>query len=324
MIVDCHNHLGVDLFFYLNGYYPYAQDLPALVTEGRRHGIDRWLVFPMLAHLWFDLKAMRSARLEPGGFEAVPYAFENERMLREIYELFADLGRLTLPFAILDPEREPAAQVAVLRGLYRQFPFYGLKIQASMIRANAGALLTTGRCFLDLAAELDLPMLIHTSVAVDDPWSDTGMLLKVAEATPGVRFCLAHSCRFDREYLERVAALPNAWFDCSAHRIHCLGAEKEMSFIAPPARRFPADYRDPTAVLRALADAFPQKLMWGSDSPFQSYVAKTKDVIMSLRSTYAEEAACFHALPERGRALAGRDNLLNFLKLRDDTLRARG
>src|ERR1700722_4132358 len=183
MTIDCHNHLGVDLFFYLNGYYPYAQDLPALVTEGRRHGVDRWLVFPMLAHLWFDLKAMRSGRLERGGFEAVPYAFENERMLREIYELFPDLVRLPLPFAILDPEREPAAQVAALRRLYRQFPFHGLKIQATMIRADAGALLTTGRCFLELAAELDLPMLIHTSVAADDPWSNTAMLLKIAEAT---------------------------------------------------------------------------------------------------------------------------------------------
>jgi hypothetical protein len=28
VLIDCHNHLGVDLFFYLNGYHPYAQDLP--------------------------------------------------------------------------------------------------------------------------------------------------------------------------------------------------------------------------------------------------------------------------------------------------------
>src|SRR5277367_4940630 len=117
MIIDCHNHLGVDLFFYLNGYYPYAQDLPSMVTEGGRHGVDRWIVFPMVANLWFDPKAMRAGKLAPGGFEAVPYAYENERMLREIYELFPDLGRRTLPFAMLDPVREPAAQIAALRAL---------------------------------------------------------------------------------------------------------------------------------------------------------------------------------------------------------------
>src|SRR4051812_21005369 len=132
MVIDCHNHLGVDLFFYLNGYYPYAQDVPTLATEGGRQGVDRWIVFPMLANLWFDLKAMHAGKLEGGGMEAVPYAYENERMMREIYELFPDLGRKMLPVAILDPEREPAAQIKALRALYAQFPFYGLKIQATM------------------------------------------------------------------------------------------------------------------------------------------------------------------------------------------------
>ena len=95
MIIDCHNHLGVDLLFYLNGYFPYCQDVQALVTEGRHCGVDRWVVFPMVCNLSFDLAAMRQAKLSPGGLEKVPYAFENERMLREVYELFPDLGRST-------------------------------------------------------------------------------------------------------------------------------------------------------------------------------------------------------------------------------------
>jgi predicted TIM-barrel fold metal-dependent hydrolase len=295
-----------------------------MVTEGGRHGVDRWIVFPMVANLWFDPKAMRAGKLAPGGFEAVPYAYENERMLREIYELFPDLGRRTLPFAILDPVREPAAQIAALRALYKQFPFFGLKIQATMIQADAGALLTTGRGFLELAEELDLPMLIHTSVGGDDPWSDTGLLLKIAAATPRVRFCLAHSCRFDRVYLDRVAEMPNTWFDCSAHRIHCVGAVQGMKFIAPKDRRFAADYRDPTAVLQALAAAYPTKLMWGSDSPFQSYVAKTQGTLMSLRSTYEEEVDCFKALPPQAQTLSGQDNIIKYLKLKDESILTRG
>src|SRR5688500_2823839 len=110
MLMDAHNHIGADLFFYLNGFYPYAQDLPALVTEGSRHGIDRWVVFPMVANTWFDPAAMRRGQLVAGGPDQVPYAFENERMLREIYEQFPDLGRLTLPFVMFDPMREPSAQ----------------------------------------------------------------------------------------------------------------------------------------------------------------------------------------------------------------------
>jgi predicted TIM-barrel fold metal-dependent hydrolase len=323
MLIDCHNHLGADLYFYLNGFYPYAQGLPALVTEGRRHGIDRWIVFPMVAHTWFDPAAMRRGQLLPGGPDAVPYAFENERMLREVYEQFPDLGRLTLPFAMVDPMREPAAQVARLRALHREFPFYGLKIQATMIQADAGALLTTGRGFLELAEELNLPFLIHSSVAGDDPWSEVGMLLRIVEAAPRVRFVLAHSCRFDRPSLERIAELPNAWFDCSAHRIHCLGAARDLPFVAARDRRVPADYNDPAAVLRTLAETYPDKLIWGSDTPFESFVARENGTLISLRSTYEEEIACVRALPEKLQAAITHTNTLAWLQLKDENLLTR-
>jgi predicted TIM-barrel fold metal-dependent hydrolase len=323
MLIDCHNHLGVDLFFYCNGYHPYAQDLPALVTEGRHCGVDRWLVFPMVANLTFDVAGMRQTKLLPGGPEKIPYAFENERMLREIYQLYPDLGRLTVPFVILDPAREPAAQIAKLRELYVQFPFYGLKIQATMIQSDVGALLKEGRGFLELAAELNLPFIIHSSVAPEDTWSQASTILEVAESTPEVRFCLAHSCRYDRACLERVAELPNTWFDCSAHRIHCQGVVDGHSFVAPANRRFQANYRDPTAVLLALAEAYPTKLIWGSDTPFQSYVADIDGKFVSLRSTYAAETACVRALPEKFRQAAGHDNLLALLQLKDANLLSR-
>ncbi|MDB6167608.1 MAG: hypothetical protein JWM88_472 [Verrucomicrobia bacterium] len=323
MFIDCHNHLGADLFFYLNGFHPYAQDLPALVTEGRHNGVDRWIVFPMVANLTFDLRAMKSARLEPGGFERIPYAFENERMLREIYELYPDLGRHTLPVVILDPLREAEAQVARLRELLPRFPFHALKIQATMIQSDVGALLKEGRCFLDFAEEFNLPFIIHSSVAPEDVWSQATTILRVAEATPRVRFCLAHSCRFDRPCLDRVAELPNTWFDCSAHRIHCQGVTDQLGFVAPPERRFPADYRDPKKVLRALAEAYPTKLMWGSDTPFQSYVANLGTEVLSLRSTYKEEVDCVRALPAPLFHAVTHTNTLAWLQLKDESILAR-
>ena len=320
MIIDCHNHLGVDPYFYLNRYHPYAQDLVTLVTEGRHCGVDRWLVFPMVANLSFDLAAMQRKELVTGGIENIPYAFENERMFHEIYDLYPDLGALTIPFAILDPMRAPAAQLAKLRELHTKYPFYGLKIQPTMIQANVESLLTTGRGFLEFAAEFDLPFLIHSSVDPADLWAQATSILRIAEATPDVRFCLAHSCRFDRECLDRVAELPNTWFDCSAHRIHCDCARQEFANIAPPPRRFDADYTDPAAVLLALAEAYPSKLIWGSDTPFQSYV----DDKLSLRSTYVEETDCLKILPPDLHRAVTCDNLLKFLNLPDENPLALG
>lgn len=323
MLIDCHNHLGVDLYFYCNGYSPYCQDLPALVTEGRHCGVDRWLVFPMVANLTFDVGAMRHAQLTGGGPEKVPYAFENQRMLEEITNLYLDLGRHTLPVVILDPQREPAAQIAHLRRLRERYAFHALKIQATMIQSDVGALLKEGRGFLDLAAEWDIPFIIHSSVAPEDVWSQTSTILEVAEATPEVRFCLAHSCRYDQASLDRVAELPNTWFDCSAHRIHCEGVVRGLSYVAPESRRFKADYRDPTAVLHALAEAYPTKLMWGSDTPFQSYVADIDGQYVSLRSTYQAETACVQALPPHLKTLVGEQNTLAWLKLKDASILTR-
>jgi predicted TIM-barrel fold metal-dependent hydrolase len=265
---------------------------------------------------------MRRTELKGGGCEDVPYAFENERMLRELYELYPDLGRNTLPFAILDPLRSPAPQIARLRDLHRRYPFYGLKIQPTMIQSDIGSLLREGRGFLELAEELDLPFLIHSSVAPEDTWSQAKTILRVAEATPRVRFCLAHSCRFDRECLDRVAELPNTWFDCSAHRIHCEGVVKGLGFVAPPARRFDSDYTDPSRVLRDLAEAYPRKLLWGSDTPFQSYVAHIDGTFVSLRSTYEAEVACVRALPAALQQAVGHDNLLSLLRLKDEDILA--
>src|SRR5262245_10998539 len=118
MVIDCHNHIGVDLLFYLRCEFPYGQDLRGMVREGGDLGINRCIVFPMVSNLSLNFERLREGKIEfPGGFERVPYAFENRRMLQEIYELFPDLGRLTLPFVMLDPMREPAGQAVELRKL---------------------------------------------------------------------------------------------------------------------------------------------------------------------------------------------------------------
>jgi predicted TIM-barrel fold metal-dependent hydrolase len=295
--IDCHNHVGVELLMYLRGEFPYGQMLPTMIAEGQAAGVTHWIVFPMVSNLSLDISALREAKIADGGLEEVPYAFENRRLLQEIYTLFPHHAEVVFPFAMFDPMRQPVQQVATLQALRREFPFFGLKTQTTILQSYIKSLMEEGRVILELAEEWNMPLLIHSSVYPGDLWAQARDILDIAEATPRVHFCIAHSCRFDRTQLDRIAALPNAWFDCSAHIIHCQLAVADSPHVAPPERRFPSDYTRPEVVLRDLAEAYPDKLIWGSDSPYYSYVGSG----LTLFSTYAAEGACLYSLPEEAR-----------------------
>jgi len=324
MIIDCHNHVGADLMFYLHGDFPYAQHLVTMTSEGRALGVDRWLVWPFVVPIAFKIEALKRGEIvfDGTGLEQVPYAFENRRLLREIYELFPDEGKDCLPFVMLDPMREQAAQIKELRKLRGEYNFYGLKIQTTMIQSFIKSLGEAGSGFLELAAEWDIPFVIHSSVAESDPWAQASDILDIAEANPQVRFNLAHSCRYDKECLDRVNALPNAWFDCSAHCIHCEGAVKDLPYIAPRARRFDTDYTNPARVIADLAAAYPTKFLWGSDSPFYSYAAEINGQIVRLISTYEREVAALKAQPPEVLARIADHNTRAWLKLHDESILA--
>lgn len=321
MLIDCHNHIGADLLFYLHGDFPYAQQLVQMQQEGGALGVTRWIVFPFVAYAAMDVRRFRAGGIGfENGLEAVPYAFENRRLLEECHRLFPEEGRKTLPFVMVDPMRATDAQAAELVKLRAEHRFHGIKIQSTIIQADIKRLAHEGRVFLDLAREWDVPFLIHSSVGESDPWAQAHDILDLAEANPDIRFCAAHSCRYDRECLDRVAALPNAWFDNSAHCIHCIGAVQDLPYIAPRARRFDSDFTDPARVIADLAAAYPAKFLWGSDSPFYSYAAAIDGQIVRLISTYAREVAALKASPVEVVGRIADTNTRAYLKLSDESI----
>jgi len=322
MIIDAHNHVGADIMFWLRGDFPYAQDLVTMTRGGAALGVDRWIVFPFVINLSFQIEALRRGEIVYGGIEKVPYAFENRRLLREINDLFPEEGKRCLPFAMLDPMREQAAQVAELRKLRGEYRFYGLKLQTTMLQSFIKTLGEEGRDFIELAAEWDIPFLIHSSVGPDDPWAQASDILDIAEKFPLVRFCLAHSCRYDRECLDRVNALPNTWFDCSAHCIHCDGAVADLPYIASRERRFESEFTNPARVIADLAEAYPAKFIWGSDSPYYSYVAMLGRERLALLSSYEREVAALRAQPAEVVERIANRNTRAWLHLKDESILA--
>ena len=322
MLIDCHNHIGADMLFYLHGDFPYAQQLVDMTGVGGALGITHWIVFPFVSYAAMDVSKFRSGVVGFGGdcLEKVPYAFENRRLMEECHRLFPEEGRKTLPFVMVDPMRNTDAQAAELIKLRTEHRFHGIKIQSTIIQADIKRLAHEGRVFLDLAREWDVPFLIHSSVLESDVWAQAHDILDIAEANPDIRFCAAHSCRFDKECLDRVNALPNAWFDNSAHIIHCQCVMEDRPNVAPPARRFDTDYTNPARVIADLAAAYPHKFMWGSDSPFYSYAAEIDSEVVRLVSTYANEVAALTASPPEVVERIASINTRRFLKLSDESL----
>ena len=201
-----------------------------------------------------------------------------------------------LPFVMADPMRNTAAQAVELRKLRGEYRFYGIKMQTTILQADIKHLRDRGKVFVDLAAEWDVPFLIHSSVADSDLWAQAHDILDIAEENPHVRFCLAHSCRYDKECLDRVQSLPNTWFDNSAHCIHCEGVVKELPYVAPKARRFDSDYT------------------------FYSYAAEINGQVVRLISTYKAEV---EALTAGGTEMVDRiahTNIRDYLKLHDESI----
>jgi len=310
-LIDCHTHIGVDPDFYVRGYFPYAQDYRGLVDQAGRNGVERLMTFPFVSYFGWRELGVTVPKLAMDF--SVPYAFENRRVMEEIFELNSDLAQVALPLVIVDPARKQPEQVASLRELKKKYPIYGLKIQATVIEAPIRHLLDEGRCLVDLAAEWNIPMLIHSSIAPDDLWSQCSDILDVAEARPDVRFCLAHSCRFHRASLQRLSELPNTWFDCSAHAIHCDAAVANLKVVAIPEERLETDYARPDVVMKALHDLMPDRMMWGSDAPFYSYAATHDGTTLRLLSSYEREVAALALLSAEEKGAIMHGNILRFL-----------
>ena len=312
--IDCHTHIGVDPLFYLQSWSPYCLDVPRLLQEAEGAGMDAFIVFPFVSYVGLDQDALRANRIElPPGSGVIPYEFENRRLYEEIQQQSPDVRRRLWPFLIADPARRQREQVKAWRALPTDYAVRGIKIQGTIIQAKVIRLLDEGACLLDYAEERNLPLLIHSSIKPSDEWSQCADLLRVVEARPRLRFILAHSCRFHHPSLQRVAELPNAWFDCSAHVTQCGCAAANLPAAAVPAERFPSDYATPERVLRDLAEAYPDKLIWGSDAPYYSIHYEH----VRMRSSYRREVACLDALPAELRDRVCCHNTLAWLGMSD-------
>lgn len=315
-VIDVHSHVGVALKSYAALEYPWAQTVEDVYYRQLAGGVDVNVVFPFTGDLHFEPGPLVRGEMVPAAepVSPVPYAVENRRVVKDVYDHCPEIADRFLPFVCIDPVREAAGQLAELRALADEYPVYGMKVNPVGCQSHAAGLLGEGSALLDFAEERDLPLLFHVSTLPGEDYSQAADVLAITEARPKLRFCLAHCILFDRVLLDRAAAAPNVWVDTAAMKIQVQLVREEL----PPGGLIDADFSDHLAVMRALCGMYPRMILWGTDSPCYSYICCRKQGEgahheFRLKATYADEVAALECLPPELKSRVSNLNTLEFL-----------
>lgn len=316
-VIDSHTHVGISAEEYLTGGYPYGMSFEDLVARMKLLGISCSVVFPFLSSYYLREKMNVSDAGSEITFSAFPYEKENTRLFEEIYSVFPEYLDLALPFVMFDPSVNPEKQVEHLEKIIAEYPVYGMKTVTTYCKSFVSDFDGKGSVLKEFARKHDLPIVFHSSWQKEDIWANIFDIIKIAENNPDLRICAAHAGRFSTEALEKAARLPNCFIDTAALKIHCDLALANNEVIPPAgAGRFETDYRVPGKVLRDLGKAYPDTIIWGSDTPANHYfkVFGLKEIVRhKLKATYDSEINALNALPPAQKRKVCYENTLKFL-----------
>jgi predicted TIM-barrel fold metal-dependent hydrolase len=320
-LLDVHTHVGVSPHLYVTHAFPFCQSLRDAHEQNARAGITHAVVFPMVETLWYHLPSLARGRVRPGGgIGRVPFAFENEHHLRQLYQMFPQYRSMFIPFVAVDTLRETRAQVRCLEKFLGAWPFYGIKVHPRATQAPMSTLAREGRPILEFARAHDLPFLIHAGWSGSpDPLSNLEDLFGLAKAHPKIRFCGAHFASFNRAAFEEAALLDNVWIDSAAMVIGCECVRRKLHVYDHGPGKVPSRYEDPPAVFAELARRYPDTFMWGSDNPFHTWVstqrlASGKWSRCRLWSTLEQEVDLLRDVRGALRRKVAVENALRFLE----------
>jgi len=303
-VIDIHAHVGISIKAYAATEFPYCQSVEGLIYRQRENGVQASVVFPFSADLYFDLPTLINAgRCEPAAapLSPAPYEQENRMLMTEVFDFCPEHSSTLLPFVSVDPLHDVPGQLAALSLLEQNYSIYGIKISPVACQAPVTCLLSEGAPLLDFAAARDLPLLFHVTTHPEERFSQLADTFEVVERHPELRFCLAHCLGFSLEFLGRAAAAPHVWVDTAALKIQTQLANENSPITALPADRPDLDYSDHTRVLQQLVNRYPKTIIWGSDSPYYSFISRRMQAPgqyseFRLKATYEDEKAALDAL----------------------------
>src|SRR5262245_39799641 len=182
-IIDVHAHLGNDEVFEVDLC---GEELVAIHQE---NGMDRTIV-------------------QPGATLTLASARQQHD---EIAALNRDLPDRFLGMACLSPRLPIAEYQGEVQRCVRELGFVGVKLHT--LAHATSPISKAGRAVFETAAELDVPVMIHTGVGI--PWGAPSLIVPAAREFPSVRIVMAHSGgqMFAGEALVAAQVCPNIWLE---------------------------------------------------------------------------------------------------------------
>jgi predicted TIM-barrel fold metal-dependent hydrolase len=302
--IDIHSHAGIQIKEAAQIEFPYCASVEDLSYRQRANGVDVSVVFPASPALYFDLQTYLDTGVlvkAERPISSAPYERENRLLLTDVFRFCPEHSHRFLPFVAVDPGRAVREQIEVIRQLEQEFPVYGVKIAPVACQSKVTELLGIGAPFLAMCAQRNWPILFHVAVSEGETYSQAADTFEVVERHPEVRFCLAHAIGIHRGFLERADALPNTWVDTAALKIQVELAYQKSPLMALPPNQLDCDLSDHTKVMQALVDRFPETIIWGTDSPWHSYICRRLQgdgvyAEFRLKGTYEQEKAAMNVL----------------------------
>lgn len=253
MRIDAHTHIGYASNGFISDKYPYCQDAYDLYTKLNDNGFDYAITFP------FPNYSFKEANND-----LIPYYAENKRLIEES-RLF---DNKFLPFAGLSINYAIDLQIEKLSQMVNSGQLFGLKYYADADFRTIAEFLELGKDFILFAVNNDLPITFHCSESAAygrSKYSNPFDMIELAKQYPQLRIAIAHMAHFNEKVYRRVAdeKIQNVYFDTSPFLHLC-----HIRAINNVADSMCFEYSKPKQVLSEMLTRFPNRIMWGSDAPY--------------------------------------------------------
>lgn len=262
-LIDGHTHIGIFVKSLFDDKYPASGDSINLLEKMDMHSIDYSIVFPFPDHFIGNDDTPYDKVMKLIG--KTPYKLANERLLLEINCL--DINRF-LPFLMFSINYGIDEQITYLKQLAEEKQIYGLKYYPDSDMVNVKNLLVSGKRFIELLLQYNLPLVIHCSEGASvnsNGYSNPLDILQLAKEYPTLRLCIAHMGQFNETLIDSILVnkYKDVYLDTSPF-LHLCNVRR----INGKKNCLDLDYSEPLLVMKGMYSLLPDNIIWGTDFPF--------------------------------------------------------